>query len=189
MFPRMRHFLGCVLVLACAHRSPAEAPAAGATAAASSMPSNRSPASTSTPEQASAAQQPSAPAPAAGAAPAGAPAGSPTQPAARGPMTAAEAAEAASREAHGGGDGVTKPADDTSPCSTDADCTMTRHPPGNCCASLCTPRAVTRTQAEALQQRDQSCRCAMPLCRPPLHEKVAACVQNRCVEKDAGPSY
>lgn len=184
MFPRMRASLVCVLALACAHPSN-DAPAAGATAAASSMPTTREPASTTAPDSAPAAQHPSAPGPASGGAVAGA-AGSTTQPAARGPMTAAEAAEAAARKPGASG---AEAADDTAPCSTDADCVLTRHPPGSCCPSLCAPRAATKQAAAALEQGNAACKCAIPMCRPPPRESAAACVQNRCVVKDAGPTY
>jgi hypothetical protein len=80
-------------------------------------------------------------------------------------------------------------ADDTSPCSTDADCTLTRHPPGSSCPSLCVPRAVTRAQAERLEHGGNAARCVMPMCRPPPGQTLPACVQNRCVEKSAGASY
>lgn len=160
------------------------------------MPSNAGPASTATPAEAPRAQQPAAPGPSAGAAAAGAPAPSSTQPVARGPLTAAEAAEMASGKARGatgagaatGGEGG-QAADDTAPCASDADCTLTRHPPGSSCPSLCVPRAVTRAQAERLEQGGNGAGCVMPMCRPPPGQTLPACVQNRCVEKSAGPSY
>jgi hypothetical protein len=180
-----RFALACALCLACAHKAP---PEPGATTAASSMPSNAAPASAATPAEGPRAQQAAAPGPSAGAAAAGAPAPSSTQPSARGPLTAAEAAEMASRRARGGGDGG-QAADDTGPCSSDADCTLTRHPPGSSCPSLCVPRAVTRAQAERLEQGGDGARCVMPMCRPPPNQTLPACVQNRCVEKSAGASY
>ncbi len=118
---------------------------------------------------------------------AGAPA-SPTQPAARGPMTAAEAAAAAARQAGAGG-GAGEADDDAAPCQSDADCVLTQHPAGSCCPSLCTPRAATKQAAARLEQGNAACRCAMPMCRPPTRESAAACVQNRCVVRDAGPTY
>ena len=114
------------------------------------------------------------------------------QPTAKGPLTAAEAAEAAAREARrggGGGDAAAVAADDTGPCQSDADCALTRHPAGSCCPSLCAPRAATKQAAARLEQSNAACKCAMPMCRPPPRQTVAACVQNRCVEKDGGPSY
>lgn len=180
MFPRMRIVLACALAVACAHKPPPE-PAA---TAASTLPSNAAPASSASPAEAPRAQQPAAPAPSAGAAAAGAPAPSSTQPVARGPLTAAEAAQMASRQAGSGAAGG-QAADDTSPCSSDADCTLTRHPPGSACPSLCVPRAVTRVQAERLEQGAKGARCVVPMCRPPPGQTLPACVQNRCVEKSA----
>jgi hypothetical protein len=177
--------LACVLAFACAHKTP---PEPGATTTASTMPSNAAPASTATPGEAPRAQHPAAPGPSAGAATAGAPAPSSTQPVAGGPLTAAEAAEMAARHTHDVGDGG-QAADDTAPCSSDADCTLTRHPPGSSCPSLCVPRAVTRAQAERLEQGGNGARCVMPMCRPPPGQTQPACVQNRCVAKSAGPSY
>jgi len=88
------------------------------------------------------------------------------------PLTAAEAAEEAHEEWGGA---------DDAPCATDADCTLTRIAPGSCCASLCSPRAVTRARAKELEQRGAECRgCIEPLCRDP-GRVAAACRAGRCV--------
>ena len=101
-------------------------------------------------------------------------------------MTAAEAAQMAARQERSG---AAQPADDASPCKSDADCTLTRHPPGSSCPSLCVPRPVTRAQAERLEQGAASAKCVMPMCRPPAGQTLPACVQNRCVAKGGGASY
>lgn len=187
MFPRMRLALACALAIACAHKGEAP-PESGATTAASAMPSNAGPARDATPANAPRAQQATAPTPSAGGAAPGAPASSSTQPVAGGAMTAAEAAQIAARQGRAGGDGG-QAADDTSPCSSDADCTLTRHPPGSNCPSLCEPRPVTRAEADRLERGMASARCVMPMCRPPQGQVLPACVQNRCVTKSGGASY
>jgi hypothetical protein len=113
-------------------------------------------------------------------------------------MTAAEAAEKAheewSRSRGSGGDAARARPDagqrpsrpqasgpDDSPCANDADCTVTRVAPGSCCASLCSPRAVTRARAAELEQRSAGCRgCVEPLCRDPGRIE-ATCSAGRCV--------
>jgi len=85
------------------------------------------------------------------------------------------------------------PADETSGCSTDADCTTTRVEVGGCCPMLCAPRVVTWERAQALEANITACskgrHCAEPLCRPPLETVLPACVQNRCVPRSGGPAY
>jgi hypothetical protein len=82
--------------------------------------------------------------------------------------------------------------DETAGCATDADCALTRVPPGGCCPMLCTPRAVTRRRADALEAAIPGCHkgreCPEPLCRPPAREVVAACAQDRCIARSEGPS-
>lgn len=102
-------------------------------------------------------------------------------------MTAAEAAQIAARQQQRSG--AAQAADDASPCSSDADCALTRHPPGSSCPSLCVPRPVTRAQAERLEQGAAMAKCVMPMCRPPPGQTLPACVQNRCVAKSGGVSY
>jgi hypothetical protein len=69
-------------------------------------------------------------------------------------------------------------------CNADDDCGTTRIPDGECCESLCEPRAVSRAHAEKLAEKAKACRgCADPLCRPPGVIVRPACVQNRCVLK------
>jgi hypothetical protein len=83
--------------------------------------------------------------------------------------------------------------DETSGCSTDADCSTTRVEVGGCCPMLCAPRVVTRERALALEANVGACskgrQCAQPLCRPPLETVLPACVQNRCVPRTGGPAY
>ena len=140
---------------------------------------------------------PAAPAPATKATSGAAPAAT----AAPGPMTAAEAAEKAHEEwsrSRGGGGGDSargnpdareRPAPpqaggpDEAPCANDADCTLTRVAPGSCCASLCSPRAVTRARGAELEQRSAGCRgCVEPLCRDPGRVE-ATCRAGRCVAR------
>ena len=116
------------------------------------------------------------------------------------PMTAAEAAEKAHQDwlrSHGsGGDAMPARADgarpqasrpagataaDDAPCGGDDDCTLTRIAPESCCATLCSPRAVTRTRGAELEQRSADCQgCIEPLCRAPRPVQ-AACRAGRCV--------
>jgi len=113
-------------------------------------------------------------------------------------MTAAEAAEKAheewSRSRGSGGDAARASPDarerpaaqqaggpDDAPCVNDADCTLTRVAAGSCCASLCSPRAVTRARGAELEQRSAGCRgCVEPLCRDPGRVE-ATCRGGRCV--------
>jgi hypothetical protein len=133
-----------------------------------------------------------APQPAAAPAPATAPA--PAQPAsgpAR-PTTAAEAAEQAHEEwvrSHGsGGDAPGAAAQkgaraDDAPCASDADCTLTRVAPGTCCATLCSPRAITAARGAEIDRAGAECRgCVEPLCRDPGRVE-AACRAGRCVTR------
>jgi hypothetical protein len=75
-------------------------------------------------------------------------------------------------------------------CTVDADCAVTRVPEGGCCPTLCSPRAVTRREAEALDANVPRCNksgnCPEPVCRPPTNEIVPACLQGRCAIR-AGP--
>jgi hypothetical protein len=83
--------------------------------------------------------------------------------------------------------------DETSGCSTEADCSTTRVEVGGCCPMLCAPRVVTKERALALEANVAVCRkgrqCAQALCRPPLETVLPACVQNRCVPRSGGPAY
>jgi hypothetical protein len=75
---------------------------------------------------------------------------------------------------------------DDAPCSSDADCMLTRVGPDTCCASLCSPRAVTVARGAELEQRNATCqRCVDPLCRDPGRVQ-AACESGRCVAHQAG---
>jgi hypothetical protein len=131
---------------------------------AGSLPSNAPAAETKPVPQAAAAER------AASAAPVAAPGG---------PMTAAEAAAALSRESHADGEDAS--------CATDDDCTFTRLAPGACCAMLCSPRAVTKKDAAALDAHARSCpmshECPQPSCAPPRQATWPACEKNRCVTR------
>ena len=68
------------------------------------------------------------------------------------------------------------------PCASDADCAITRVPPGGCCALLCEGRAVTTRRAAELDAALESCRpaCAEPQCAPMASQVVAVCRKARC---------
>lgn len=87
------------------------------------------------------------------------------------------------------GDSADAGGDDTAGCASDAECALTRVPPGGCCPMLCTPRAVTRKRADALEAAIAICekrrKCPQPPCRPPTREITAACVEGRCGAKGA----
>jgi len=67
-------------------------------------------------------------------------------------------------------------------CRTDADCVLERRPAGDCCESLCQPRAVPRAEQAALEARCQGqiARCAMPACAPQRSIPVPVCLAGRC---------
>jgi hypothetical protein len=119
------------------------------------------------------------------------------------PMTAAEAAEKTHEEwvrtrgrsdaARPRGDTRKLPpraasavnAADDAPCAKDDDCALTRVAAGSCCASLCSPRAVTRARAAELDRANVDCQhCIEPLCREPRPVQ-AACRDGRCVAQPA----
>src|SRR5262245_49446277 len=52
-------------------------------------------------------------------------------------------------------------------CQKDSDCAVTRVPDGDCCPSLCTPRAVTAVEAQRLQEQVQRCEAENRQCRVP----------------------
>ena len=70
-------------------------------------------------------------------------------------------------------------------CASDSECALTRIPDGGCCPTLCTPRAVTRERADALQAHVAECSqgkpCPLPPCAPPRLQHFPACVSGRCV--------
>ncbi|TMA18058.1 MAG: hypothetical protein E6J88_19845 [Deltaproteobacteria bacterium] len=155
----MRTLTIALLLCACASGTK-EGPVPGATTVAGSLPSNAAPPAPSTPE--------------AGKQAAPGPAGAPAAPAAPGgPMTASEAAAAAVSE--------------DSSCASDDDCTPTMIGPGACCPMLCSPRAVTKKAADALEMHVRECAqgktCPLPSCAPPRFHTVVACEKNRCVTK------
>jgi hypothetical protein len=98
-----------------------------------------------------------------------------------GPITAAEAAQLA----RAGESAASDP--DAAPCAADADCALTSVPKGGCCPILCSPRAVTRARAVALEAATASCagggKCPQPLCLPPRARVGPACEAGRCVER------
>lgn len=106
-------------------------------------------------------------------------------------MTAAEAAAIAAAQSHGAaGDAPAAAAGpDDSSCATDADCTFTQLAPGACCPMLCVPRAVTKKESDALDAHARACvlkhECPQPACRAPRTETYPACVQNKCIAKEA----
>src|SRR6266478_9891705 len=119
----------------------------------------------------------------------------PPAPAARPAATSAGASAGAGEGAEAGGGAAagnaTAAGHETSGCATDADCSLTRVPPGGCCPMLCTPRPVTRRRADALEAAIPNCHkgreCPEPLCRPPDREVAAACAEGRCVARTEGP--
>jgi hypothetical protein len=110
-----------------------------------------------------------------------------------GPTTASEAADRLHEEwarTHGGrsvGGGGDVPRNDAEdgPCSSDDDCALTRVAKGGCCETLCVPRAVTRTKADALRADDRACMhgktCPEVSCHPLGQQGVEAkCEAGRC---------
>jgi hypothetical protein len=110
-----------------------------------------------------------------------------------GATTASEAAERLHEEwvrTHGGRSGgaggdVPRTDADDRPCSSDADCALTRVAAGGCCETLCVPRAVTRTKADALGADDRACMHGKPCpeisCHPLGQQGVEAkCEAGRC---------
>jgi hypothetical protein len=82
---------------------------------------------------------------------------------------------------------------DDRPCHSDADCTLTRVAPGECCPTLCAGRPVTRRRAQQLEANAQGCAqrhggCPQPMCRPPESVTVPGCERGRCVAKTVGTS-
>jgi hypothetical protein len=81
----------------------------------------------------------------------------------------------------------------TTACKTDADCAMTNMADGDCCPSLCLPRVVSKTSADALAKYGATCakpnggECAVRDCMPPRVATEPACVSGKCVAR-AAPS-
>ncbi|QSQ24015.1 hypothetical protein JY651_03280 [Pyxidicoccus parkwayensis] len=70
-------------------------------------------------------------------------------------------------------------------CRADADCEITLVPEGECCARMCSGRAVPVAEARALEARVNACRehgdrCVIPPCAPPRTRPVAVCTGGRC---------
>ena len=71
-------------------------------------------------------------------------------------------------------------------CSADKDCILLRTPAGSCCETLCSPRAVLKTDAKWIRDQEMCkhanlSKCAIPNCAPPRGEPQAVCRKNRCV--------
>jgi|GEM_PF-5328958 len=68
---------------------------------------------------------------------------------------------------------------------SDAECAITLVPQGECCARLCSGRAVTAKEAQTLDARVSACEergkpCSIPPCAPPRTRPVAVCTGGRC---------
>jgi hypothetical protein len=126
------------------------------------------------------------------------PAATPPAPAmpSSGAATASEAAERLHEEwirthgARSGGAGGDVPRTDAEdgPCSSDGECALTRVAAGGCCETLCVPRAVTRTKADALRADDRACMhgktCPEVSCHPLGQQGVEAkCEAGRCTAR------
>ena len=78
-------------------------------------------------------------------------------------------------------------------CTADRDCAFTTIAAGECCPSLCPPRAVSKASAAALAKYAAECKkpdggCPVPECAPPRIQTVPGCVSGRCVARAApGP--
>ncbi len=105
--------------------------------------------------------------------------------------SAAEAPSTSTPEAHDAGAqprpaaSNERPAPPGAECRSDDDCTLTLVPEGECCARLCTGRAVTATEAQAIDARVSACEergrpCAIPSCAPPRMRPMAVCTGGRC---------
>ena len=75
-------------------------------------------------------------------------------------------------------------------CTTDADCAFTAIADGQCCPSLCPPRAVAKSSAEALEKYSAECKrpeggCPVPECAPPPIVREPACVAGKCAARAA----
>jgi hypothetical protein len=84
-----------------------------------------------------------------------------------------------------GGNKGPSPTAQAAECRSDADCAITLVPEGECCARLCTGRAVTVAEDQALDVRERECRergerCIIPPCAPPRTRPVAVCTGGRC---------
>lgn len=81
--------------------------------------------------------------------------------------------------------------DDDGPCSSAADCAITRVAKDECCEMLCEGRAVTKARAAELAGKVDTCSkkqgyaCPIPLCRPPRFTALPACERGRCVARTA----
>lgn len=112
-------------------------------------------------------------------------------------MTAAEAAALAAKQSASdprAPASASAQQSDDSPCTTDADCGLTRVGPSPqaCCPMLCAPRVVTRRRAAELEKNIARCHaggeCPYPACRQPPREIAPSCQAGRCVGKSVGGS-
>ena len=162
----MRIACACVLLFACASNPSQPA----ATEVAGQIPSDaqRSPNPAPTPQPTTpAAPAPAIPAPA--------------------PINSADAGTQSAPGVHGAAGDARGAAAEDSPCQGDADCALTRVEAGACCPMLCSPRVVTAKRAQELRAKSADCgrRCPVPQCMPPRFGTVPACVEHRCVGKQA----
>jgi hypothetical protein len=101
-------------------------------------------------------------------------------------LTASEAA-ASYAKSQAGAPAATPAAAEDNSCQSDADCAFTRIDAGACCPLRCSPRVVSKKQADALQAHVNSCRkgqlCPEPMCRPPPFALTPSCQQHQCVGK------
>jgi hypothetical protein len=86
-----------------------------------------------------------------------------------------------------------KPVKASLACKTDDDCAFTTYADGGCCPSLCQPRAVAKTSAEALEKYGATCakpngrECPELSCAAPSSARVPACVSGTCEAHAAPP--
>jgi hypothetical protein len=75
-------------------------------------------------------------------------------------------------------------------CTTDDECAFTTMADGQCCPSLCQPRAVSKASAEALDKYAAVCEkphgeCPVTACAPSRLQRQPACVSGKCVARAA----
>lgn len=83
-----------------------------------------------------------------------------------------------------------KPPKVTLACTTDADCAFTTMADGECCPTLCPPRVVSKTSADALEKYGAGCAkpnggCPVAECMPPRTTVAPACVSGKCEKRAA----
>jgi len=80
----------------------------------------------------------------------------------------------------------------TDACTSDDDCAFTTVADGQCCPTLCQPRVVSKTSAEALEKWAATCAkpeggCPVVDCAPPRVERKPACVNRKCAARAESP--